>query len=234
MKTVAIHQPNYLPWAGYFYKMLRCDDFIFGDSVLLSTPSFTTRNRIKTKEGVAWLTLPCRYVVGQTLIKEVEFADNRWRRKHLSILEYSYRKAPYFEHYMPRLREIVASEANNLCDLNLSLIRQIVLWLNIECTFHLSSELNVSGAKDDRIVNMVRRIGGRTYLSGLGGSNYQSETKFKDADLNLVYYDFSPPKYPQLWGTFEPGLSIIDLLFNCGPESAQILRDSGGGNGNRA
>lgn len=233
MTTVAAHQPNYIPWAGYFYKMLSCDDFVFADDLVMSTPSFTNRNRIKTKEGVVWLTLPCRYKVGETVIRDVEFADNRWRHKHLSKLEYSYRKAPYLDYYMPRLKEIIAQEAYSLCDLNLTLIKQIALWLGISCRLHLSSELRISGVKDDRIVNMVRHLGGRTYLSGLGGSNYQSEAKFTDANLNLMYYDFSPPTYPQLWGKFEPGLSIVDLLFNCGPDSPQILRDSGGRNGNQ-
>jgi hypothetical protein len=227
MATVAAHQPNYIPWAGYFYKMLSCDDFVFGDDLVMSAPSFINRNRIKTKEGVIWLTLPCRYKVGETLIKDVQFADDCWRRKHLSVLTYSYKKAPYFDDYMPRIREIMTSEANSLCDLNLSLIKQIALWLNIDCKFRLSSELAVAGAKDDRIVNFMRRLGGRTYLSGLGGANYQSETKFKDANLDLVYYDFRPPVYPQLWGQFQAGLSVIDLLFNCGPESQQILRDCG-------
>ena len=226
MKTVAGHQPNYLPWAGYFYKMAVCDDFILGDDMVMSRKSFTNRTRIKTKDGVAWLTVPCRLDCGETLIKDVSFVDEKWRRKHLMTLEASYKKSPYFQTYMPRLEEVI-SNADELCDLNIQLIRQIAEWLDISCSFHMSSALEVFKQGDDRLIDFVTLVGGRTYLSGTGGANYQSEEKFKEANLNLVYSSFRPPTYPQLWGKFEPGLSIIDLLFNCGPDSHEILRSSG-------
>ena len=227
MKTVAIHQPNYLPWAGYFYKMLACDDFIFLDDVVMATRSFSNRNRVKTKDRVLWLTVPCNHVWGETLIKDVTIADQKWRKKHLRTLEESYKKAPYLDEYVPDLREILLTNDVGLCDLNIRLIKQVCEWLNISCSFHTSSALGVSSKADDRIIDLVKELGGTTYLSGHGGANYQTEEKFKKEKIDLVYYNFQPPAYPQLWGEFEAGLSIVDLLFNCGADSRSILDHSG-------
>ena len=227
MKTVAGHQPNYLPWAGYFYKMVVCDDFVLGDDIALSRGSFTNRTRVKTVSGVVWLTVPCHYVSGVTPIKHVPIADGKWRMKHLNTLETNYREAPYLADYMPRLRELILADEGGLCDLNMRLIKQLAEWLDISCSFHMSSALGSSGTRDDRIIDQVLQLGGHTYLSGTGGANYQSEAKFKAANLNVAYSSFQPPTYPQLWGKFEPGLSIIDLLFNCGPDSREILKSSG-------
>lgn len=227
MKTVAIHQPNYLPWAGYFYKMLACDDFVFLDDVVLATRSFSNRNRVKTKDGTKWLTVPCTHTWGETLIKDVSIADQKWQKKHLRTLEESYRRAPYLDDYMPSLTEIILTNNTGLCDLNVRLIKQIAEWLNVSCSFHKSSEFGVSRSAEDRIIALVKRLGGTTYLSGYGGANYQTEEKFIEENLDLVYYAFKPPTYPQLWGDFEAGLSIVDLLFNCGPDSRSILDHSG-------
>ncbi len=227
MKTVAIHQPNYLPWAGYFYKMLACDDFVFLDDVVMATRSFSNRNRIKTKDGILWLTVPCKYAWGETLIKDVSIADQRWRKKHLRTLEESYRKATYLYDYLPRLTEIILAEEASISKLNIRLIKQIADWLNISCSFHISSSLGVSSKSDDRIIELVKKLGGAIYLSGYGGANYQTEEKFKEENLDLIYYAFKPPTYPQLWGNFEAGLSVLDLLFNCGPDSRGILEHSG-------
>ena len=227
MKTVAIHQPNYLPWAGYFYKMIRCDDFIFGDTVPMSKPSFTSRNRIKAKEGAVWLSVPCSRVVGETLIKDVKCADDWWRPKHLRKIEESYNMTPYFKDYMPRLKEIICSDETRLAALNIQLIKQIVEWLDISCTFHVASELGHIRNQNDSIVDLVTRVGGDTYLSGFGGAHYQNADELKKANIDLVYYDFRPPVYPQLWGDFEAGLSVMDLLFNCGPDSTEILERCG-------
>jgi WbqC-like protein family len=226
MKTIAIHQPNYLPWPGYFYKMLTCDDFVFLDDVVMATRSFSNRNRVKTKNGVLWLTVPCNYVWGETLIRDVTIAGDKWRKKHLRTLEESYRKAPYLNDYMPRLTEIILANEAGICDLNIRLIKQIAEWLDISCSFHMSSALEVSSKADDRIIDLVKRLQGSAYLSGHGGANYQTEDKFKEQEIDLIYYSFKPPTYPQLWGNFESGLSVIDLLFNCGPDSRGILENS--------
>ena len=227
MNIVAIHQPNYLPWSGYFYKIAKCDYFVFLDDVVMASPGFTNRNRIKTKDGVMWLTVPCKHDFGRSLIKDVECADDRWRRQHIRTLEMNYGKTPHFETYIGRLREIILSNERNISNLNVKLIEQIARWLGLSCSFQLSSRLDVSGTGDDRLINLVARLGGGTYLSGSGGAHYQSELKFSEAAIKLLYYDFEPPAYPQLWGPFEAGLSAIDLLFNTGPDSQRILRQSG-------
>ena len=227
MSIVAIHQPNYLPWPGYFYKIAGCDHFVLLDDVVMASPGFTNRNRIKTKDGVLWLTVPCKNVFGQTLIKDVECADEKWRKRHVRTLEMNYRRAPHFDTYIGRLREIMLSDERSICNLNIELIKQIAHWLGLSCSFQLSSTLGVPGTGDDRLINLVARLGGDVYLSGYGGANYQSEAKFREADIRLLYYGFEPPIYPQLWGQFEVALSVIDLLFNTGPDSQRILSQSG-------
>lgn len=227
MSIVAIHQPNYLPWPGYFYKIALCDHFVFLDDVVMASRGFTNRNRIKTKDGIMWLTVPCKHVFGQTQIKDVACADDNWRKRHVRTLEMNYRRAPHFDTYIGGLTEIILSDERNICNLNIGLIQQIANWLGLSCSFQLSSTLAVSGTGDDRLVNLVARLGGDTYLSGNGGANYQSEAKFQEADIRLLYYGFQPPTYPQLWGQFEAGLSVIDLLFNTGPDSRRILGQSG-------
>lgn len=226
-KTIAIHQPNYFPWAGYFYKMLKSDEFVFLDNVVMATPGFTNRNRIKTKDGKLWLTVPCKYNYGRTLIKDVKFADTRWSNKHLKTLTSFYKKAKYFDKYIPHLEKIILSDNGSIADLNIKLAKQISEWLRITCVFHVSSELDPTGKGDDRLVDLVTRVGGEVYLSGYGGANYQSEEKFRHVNIELKYYDFKPPIYPQMWGEFISGLSILDLLFNCGPESRNLLQASG-------
>lgn len=174
-----------------------------------------------------WLTVPCKHVFGQTQIKDVACADDIRRKRHVRTLEMNYRRAPHFDTYIGGLTEIILSDERNICNLNIGLIQQIANWLRLSCSFQLSLTLGVAGTADDRLVNLIARLGSDTYLSGNGGANYQSETKFEEADIRLLYYGFQPPTYPQLWGQFEAGLSVIDLLFNTGPESQRILRQSG-------
>ncbi len=224
--AVAIHQPNYLPWIGYFYKMLKANIFVFLDDVQYSKNSFINRNRIKGPQGVQWLTVPVNASVNK-LIYEVNFSDSRWSSKHIKTMDACYKKAPYYELFRHQLVEILETPFANISELNKALIIQIAGWLGITCEFRSSSELAVSGTSGERIITIVKKVGGSMYLSGRGGGNYQDSQKFRDSGIVLRYSDFTPPVYSQLWGDFTSGLSMIDLLFNEGPGAALILERSG-------
>jgi len=223
---VAIHQPNFLPWLGYFYKLAKSDVFVLLDNVQYTKNSFINRNRIKTPQGAIWLTVPVKIKgrFGQ-LIKDVEINNMvDWRRKHLGALEANYKKARFFEPIFQGLKNIYyAHDWNNLYRFNVRLLEWVLSILKLEKKVVRASELNVKGKSTRLIIDIVKAVGGKVYLSGFGGAKYQDEKLFKEEGIELRYYEFSHPVYPQLWSDFIPNLSIIDLLFNCGPESLNII-----------
>lgn len=223
---VAIHQPNFLPWLGYFYKIAQCDVFVLLDNVQYTKNSFINRNKIKTSQGVMWLTVPVKTkgLFGQ-LIKDVEINNMvDWRKKHLGTLEANYRKARFFEPIFQGLKTIYFTDDwSKLCELNIRLLEWVLSLLELEKKLVRASNLNVEGESTQLLINIVKKVGGNIYLSGFGGSKYQEEELFKREGIKLQYYEFSHPIYPQLWSDFVPNLSIIDLLFNCEPESLDII-----------
>lgn len=228
-----IHQPNFLPWLGYFYKMAKCDDFVLLDNVQYTKNSFINRNRIKTPQGTMWLTVPVK-IKGRfgRLIKDVEINNTvNWKKKHLGTLGGNYKKARFFEQIFPGLEAIYyANDWNNLCELNLRLLEWVLSMLELEKRLIRASELGVEGESTQLLINIVKEVGGNVYLSGFGGAKYQEEELFKEAGITLEYYEFEHPVYPQLWSDFIPNLSIIDLLFNCGPKSFAVILHNRGAN----
>jgi len=222
MGTIAaIHQPNYIPWLGYFFKIAHADKFVFLDSVVYSCGSFVNRNSIKTPHGPAWLTIPViksgRF--GQ-LIGEVE-ADfmHRWAGRHMATLRSNYSRAPYFSETIAVLEPYYSVVTDNripLADFNIRLICSITAHLGVSTQFIRASELNVSGHKTDLLLDICRTIGARTYLAGTGAKLYQEDAKFAEAGITTVYSPFSQQSYPQLFGEFIGNLSIVDVLMNCG------------------
>lgn len=222
---VAIHQPNFLPWMGYFYKIYKSDIFVFLDNVQFTKNGYQNRVKIKTSQGELWLTVPVRHKFGQ-LTSEVKFNTlENWREKHLKTLEMSYKRTPFFSILFDLLQKIYfKKDWINLSELNIALIEEVCLYLGITTRFVLASSLNVSGSSTNLLIDIVRNVGGNIYLSGRGGLKYQDEEKFSEHQIELVYTDFRHPVYPQLWGDFIEGLSIIDLIFNCGKDSLNYLR----------
>lgn len=226
---VAIHQPNYLPWLGFFYKIASCDIFVLADIVQYSKKGFINRNKIKTPQGTAWLTVGVltkgRY--GQ-LINEVEIDNGApWARIHEKSISQNYSKAPYFKKYKAPFEDIYHREWERLVDLNEALIKVICQILGIRSVeFIRASELNVSGERAELPVNICRAVGADTYLSGPSGQKYMDEELFEKEGISLRYSDFKHPAYTQLWGDFIPNMSIIDLLFNEGGESLKILKEA--------
>jgi hypothetical protein len=228
-KIVAIHQPNFLPWIGYFYKIAKSDIFVFLDNVQYEKNGFINRNKIKTPQNAMWLTVPVNFKFGE-LINEVKISNHiSWREKHLKTFEMNYKRSDFFEDVFEIIKGIYCSKDwQNLSDLNINLVEAVARYLGLNTPFVKSSTLGVEAKSTELLMQIVKKVGGDIYLSGFGGVKYQEETEFAKAGIKLMYSDFNHPAYKQLWGDFVPNLSVIDLLFNTGNESAQIIKNSKG------
>ena len=223
---VAIHQPNFLPYVGYFHKMAAVDQFVLYDDVQFTKEGFTSRNRIKTPTGTQWITVPVLTkgrLEQRTL--DVEIVSNgNWHKKVLGSIRQSYGKSPHFKAYYEPLEQIMLKGFARLVDLNIALIEWVREVLGIRTLMIRSSTIpGVDGSSTERIISICKALGADSYYSGKGGANYQDQKLYDEAGIQLVMSHFSHPTYPQLWGTFEANLSVIDLVFNVGPESHDII-----------
>jgi len=214
---VSIHQPNFLPWIGFFYKISRSNVFVFLDNVQFSKGSIINRVKIKTNSGEKWITVPVK-TKGKLLqkINEVQIKDNPdWRRKILGNLISNYSKSKFFNLYFPTLKEILLRNYIYLKDINIELIKWIIDLLDFEVEILSSSDL-IDGMLDptERLISICKKVNADIYLSGFGGRNYQISEQFKRENIELKVYDFVHPVYKQQNGDFLQGLSIIDFIFN--------------------
>lgn len=221
--AVACHQPNYFPWLGYFAKAANADVFVFLDDVQLPQGrSYVHRTKIHSAPDGTWLSAPIRRDERQ-LIKDVLFAEGDWRRRHQATLFHTYRKAPFFDPVMALVEAIFAFEGNSLAQFNMRAITMIAGFLGLSCRFEVSSAYGVTSSSDDRLIDLIKMVGGNTYISGAGGQNYQHPEKFAAAGLELRIREYAPRPYSQCQGGFVPGLSILDALFNLDPSAAERL-----------
>jgi hypothetical protein len=225
--TVAIHQPNYLPWLGYFAKIRRADVFVLLDTVAFqsgNTTSVTNRARIKTPRGPLLLTVP---VVrgGSRRVSDIAVDYARpWPRKHLASIEQSYARAPHLNQVLELLRGPLSERPTRMAALNGDLIREICGYLGILTRLVWASSLGVeTGDRNLRLIEICQRLGATAYLSGEGGRRYNDERLFAERGLGVEYRRFTHPEYPQLHGPFVTHLSIVDALFNCGSGAAALL-----------
>jgi len=225
-KIVGIHQPNFLPWIGYFYKIMKSDIFVFLDDVQFSKGSFTNRNKIKTKNGGKYITFPIVKEGGhKKLIMDCTVSDKENSiNKILSSIENSYSKSKYFNDYFYSFKSVLQNDEDNLSNINISVVEWVFDILNIEVETYRSSNLkNIDGVATSRLVSICKEVGADKYLSGLGGCKYQDEKLFKDYGIDLLTSDFIHPNYHQLYGEFIPSLSVLDIIFNCGDKSKDII-----------
>jgi WbqC-like protein family len=224
-KTVGILQPGYLPWLGFFEQWHRCDIFVLYDDVQFEKGSWRNRNRIKTASGVQWLTVPV-LLKGQRfpLIKDVRINHaTGWQKKHVNALLQNYSRASYFEQYGDGLFSILNRSWKYLLDLNLEMLHWLGDQLGITTPVTLSSELGVAGDSVQRLIDIIRFLGGKRFYEGSSGRNYIDPSIFEKAGITVQFQDYSHPRYSQRYGEFISHLSIIDLLFNCGTDSLNII-----------
>ena len=222
---VAVHQPQFLPWLGYFDKMDRADVFCYLDNVQYKKNEWQNRNRIKTAQGWQWLTVPVRYKFPQK-INEVRINNAvNWKKKHLQAFRTNFSKAPFFGEYFGMFEEIYLKEWEFLSEFNIYLAERIKEILNVGTNpTVVASNLNVSDDPTDRLIDICRILGGDTYLSGRDGVKYMNLERFKESGVKVIVQDFQHPGYPQLFGEFQSHLSIVDLLFSCGQNSMAYIR----------
>jgi hypothetical protein len=227
---VVINQPNYVPWHGYFDLIDDADLFFFHDDVKYTKQDWRNRNRIKTRGGVAWLTVPVVKAPTNTLIKDVliNYAE-AWPATHQRMIIDAYGKSVYFKKYAEDFFAILEKHHERLVDLNIETTRFFMKVLGITTPTRLVSGLNLSGNKTGKLIGIMQGCKGTEYLSGPAAKAYIEEDKFADAGISLTWknYDYAP--YPQLWGEFEPQVSVLDLLFNCGPEARRYLKSTSPG-----
>jgi len=188
-----------------------------------SKNSYINRNRIKTQRGAHWLTVPVN-ANSTSSINEVRIANMIWNKKHVKTLKSAYGKAPFFQTVFPWFEDLLTTaQFDFLSELNIHIIKKICNKMEFVPRFKISSDYNVKSKRDDRLIALVKEVGGTHYLSGYGGAKYQDPKKFEKNGIDIKYYNYQPPVYAQLWGAFTPNLSILDLLFNIGFESTSSL-----------
>ena len=222
MKIVSIMQPTYLPWIGYFALIDSVDTFVLLDSVQFNKRSWQQRNRIKSANGELILTIPVDSKKKQEQnIESVtlnEPAKNL--RKHLKSLELNYKKAPFFSTYYPTLETLYSENWTHLAEFNITLIKQISSWLQIETKFVRSHDIMHTDKKALLMLELCKQFDADIYIAVLGAKDYMDESKaFDGSGIAVDYFQFEQPTYNQLFNGFIPNLSALDLLFNAGPQS---------------
>lgn len=221
MKKVAILQSNYIPWKGVFDMINQVDIFIFFDDVDFTKRDWRTRNKIKTPNGDIWLTVPVKKAPRGTKIFEIEISqDINWQEKHYQTIKQYYKKTKYFDDYKWILEEIyVKKKWNNLSEFNIFTTKLLAEILGIETIFINSLDLETTGNKDDKLIDLCKKVNGDFYLSGPAAKNYIENEKFKKEGIQLAYIKYDYPEYSQKIGDFNHYVTILDVLFNCGEES---------------
>ena len=215
-KTISIHQPNYIPWLGYFYKIYRAETFVFHDDVQYSKRGMHNYHYIKSPEGLLRLKIPVEEKHGYK-INEVRTRDELgWKSAHLNLIEKNYRNAKFFNEVFRDFALLLNVDYQNLAVMNREIITFFCNKLNFKISFVTASDLGLNTTKEEKVIDIVESLKGDIYYSGTGAIAYQKDENFNSRGIILRYSDFQIFKYPQLWGNFESNVSIIDFLMNCG------------------
>jgi hypothetical protein len=226
---VVILQPSYIPWRGYFDQICRADLFVFYDDVQYDKRGWRNRNQIKTPKGKQWLTIPVHSRGAQTEnipINQIRIAwDNPWSQNHLKAIQHSYSKAPHFSRYMPMLEQFYQRRdeflANFTIDFTIALAHELG---DTHTRFMRSSEIRgINGQKTDRLIQILRAVGARHYISGPSARDYIEKEKFDAANIALEYLEYNYLEYPQLYPPFDTYVTILDLLFMTGSEASHYI-----------
>jgi len=231
-KTVVIHQPDFVPYLGFFHRFLQADFFIALDHVQYvngSSRAWTHRDKIKTDQGEKWLTVSVKKAPRDTAINQIELStDTGWRQDNLRLLEHNYRKAPFYVEVMPEIERLYARPFLLLRDFNMASIEMLMEMLDVCIPWVWSSSLDPAGAKNELLVDLLQKVSATHYLSGVGARNYFRPEPFAQAGIEVVWQDFTHPVYAQQFGEFVPYLSALDVLFNHGIKASRDILRRGG------
>jgi len=219
------HQPVYLPWLGLFHKIALADAFVYFDDVQYQNKDWNNRNKVKTASGPVWLTVPVLNKDHYSLkLKDVLIRnDMPWKRKHLKTIKLAYSKAPYASRYLPFFEDLFVRDWEKLSDLNEYILKFLLSEIGLRVAFSKLSEMDLRDKKSDLVLEMCQRMKADLYLFGTQGKNYADVAAFRDAGISVEFQDYNHPTYTQLQSPFVSHLSVIDLLFNFGPASLDIV-----------
>jgi len=211
---ITIHQPDFMPWLGFFDRWEKSDLFVVLDDVQFLRRGWHHRDKIKTSNGIQWLTVPVnkKGLYDQQIKNVVISNHSNWKKKHLNTVSTAYSKAPNFQFIFNEYSKVLLSDYSLLIDLNMNLLYSFSKILEIKTPIIFSSHLNEHSTKTKRLVNIVKKCGGNTYLSGLGAKDYLDEELFENEGIKVIWQQFEHPQYSQLHGKFVEKLSIIDFL----------------------
>jgi hypothetical protein len=235
-KLIAIHQPTFFSWLGYYDKIFRADIFVILDSVQFpKTGGFwVNRSKILIAGNEHWLTVPVkRNYSGTRNINEMEINNStKWQEKNIKTIDINYRNAPHFEEVFPLLSGLLSYQTESICDYDLNITYRMCDQLGLDKSKMIkSSSIDYEGNATDMLISITKLLGGSAYMCGGGASNYQEDEKFEEAGISLVYQNFKHPEYKQFNSKeFVPGLSIIDPLMNLGIDGVKSLIHSRGNN----
>lgn len=224
---VSINQPAYLPWLGYFDRIIKSDIHVVLDHVQFEKNSMVNRNKIRTHQGNTMLTVPVltKGKFQDLAINTLEIDMRQpWRKKHFKAIQQNYCKAPYFDRYAPFLDKLYKQDWNLLLPLIKELNEFVFNDLGINTKIVYSSEIGIEGEKSDLVLNICTSLGTKTYISGPFGRDYLDQDAFDRAGIALQFHDYNHPEYTQIHGSFEPYMCIFDLLFNHGPDSHLVFQ----------
>jgi len=218
MTKVCIHQPDFLPFLGFYQKLKRSDIYIALDHVQFIKRGWQNRDRIKSQNGEIWLTVPVENKGNyKQLLMDTKLDDSQqWREKHLNTIKSCYGKAPHFKSYFEKIEAIYRQPHGTLTKLNLSFIRFFLDIFKMDIPIKKSSEMNPDGAKNELLIDLCKKISAAKYITGTGATEYLDDAMFKANGIELEVVSFNPKPYPQLFGDFIPNLSAVDFLFNKG------------------
>lgn len=226
LKKVAILQSNYIPWKGYFDLIASVDEFILYDEMQFTKNDWRNRNLIKTPAGLKWLSIPVGDAISRT-IREVRLPAGNWAEKHRKTLQANYGRAAHYGEiaawFDPLLER--CNDQETLSGLNRALIEAVCSFLHIDTKISNSWDYVLGEGKTERLVNLCRQAGATSYVSGPAARSYLDASQFADAGISVEWHDYGGyPPYPQLWGSFEHGVTVLDLLFNCGASSGSYMK----------
>lgn len=219
------HQPVYLPWLGLFHKIALSDSFCYFDDVQYQVKDWNNRNKIKTVSGDMWLTVPVlNKGYRDKKIREIEVNNTiDWRKKHWKSILLNYKKTPYFFKYADFIEDVYKRDWQYLADLNEYMLKWFLEQLRIKVKYFKASELKFKGYKSDLVLDMCEKLGADIYIFGALGKDYAEKEKFDDAGVKIYFQNYKHPQHRQTGKDFLPYMSIIDLLFNEGDKSLEIL-----------
>lgn len=223
-RSVSIHQPNYIPWLGYFYKVYQTDYFVFLDDAQYSNEGMHNYHYLKTKNGPQRIKIPVYQTLGDK-INEVRIrTELNWQERHLNLLKENYRHAEHFEEVISDFSSLILNTQEYLASFNASILKFICKKLGIKTEFILSSDLNISSVREAKIIDICFALRCDQYYSGTGAMSYQKKEHFLEKGIQLEYTDYKPFQYKQQFPGFQSNVTILDFLMNCGYDWDYVLK----------